>query len=328
VNAQKRCSKCGESKEFTSYRPHVNCAGGRRPDCPDCENAAMRKRRAMAKAPKPQPMDDEQTAPGTPPPLLSDPKKPDVDAYLEAPRVMPFANRLVAIGDMHMPRHHPDALEFLAAIKSEFDPDCNLSVGDEADFHGLSFHERDPDLTGPSEELRATRAWIAKLQELFPKLWIIESNHGSRLYRKALAHGIPQEMVKSYNDVLQVGAGWSWLYTMTINTKTGPIHVEHGQKMTARTMSRRLGMSVIQGHRHGESFAEWWNNSLRPMFAMQTGCLIDNRDRGFWYNRNYREHPIISSGVVLEGEPFVIRLGEAKSGRWDRRIVLSKSAAA
>lgn len=304
--------------------------------CKPCQRAEQVRYREEKKSPVrspvasrsngelPTPLSEEDTTPGIPPPSLID-GTPDFAVYATRP-TMAFSHRLLAIGDLHTPRQHPDALEFLAAVKQEFDPDCVVQVGDETDFHGLSFHDRDPDLPGPSDELRLARLAMDALASLFPIMTVIESNHGSLLYRKALASGIPSEMLKGYNDVLQVGAGWRWVTTHTVDTKSGPVHLEHGQKTTARTMSRRLGMSCIQGHRHSESYAEWWDNSIRPAFAAQTGCLIANNDRGFWYNRQYREHPVMSSVVVVDGEPYVIRLAEKKSGRWDARLAVTRAA--
>jgi hypothetical protein len=297
--------------------------------CKACKAENQRENRAKKrKSPQadrldgkpPVPFSEQDTEPGVPPPSLKD-GAPDWGAFEQAsPKI--FSERLLPIGDLHMPIHHPDAMQFLAAIKMEYAPDCVVQVGDETDFRGLSFHDKDPDMPGPSDELKAARRGASELRELFPIMYIVESNHGSLLYRKALASGIPTEMVRTYNEVLQVGNGWRWIPALNVDTKTGPVRVEHGQRGTARNMSKRYGMSLIQGHRHSESYAEWWDNSLRPMFAMQTGCLIDNSNRGFWYNRNYRDHPVISTGIVIDGEPFIIRMGEMKSGRWDLKLRL------
>jgi hypothetical protein len=305
--------------------------------CRDCKTLYQRQHRAkqaarhnerVAQVRAPQYMDDEDTAPGVPPPRLDDPSKPDLDAYAEPSEAAAglFAHRLLAIGDMHVPRHHPSAVEFLRAIKAEFDPDVVVQVGDETDFHGLSFHERDPNLPGISQELAAARTIMRGLQELFPRMHLLESNHGSLLYRQALHHGIPNEMVRTYQEVLQVGAGWSWRYELRVQTRAGVVHLEHGQKATARTMSRQLGCNVIQGHRHAECYVDTWHSWEATRFAAQTGALINNADRAFWYNRKARLAPVIASVVVLDGEPVIVRLNEAKSGQWDRRLVLQRAA--
>lgn len=275
---------------------------------------------------RPLPMEDEPTAPGVPPPSLTRWGEPDDDPPTQS-HSFPFAERLFVIGDLHVPRQHPSAVDFLAAVKKEFDPDVVVQVGDETDFHGLSFHSKDPNLPGASDELRGARLVCGEIEKLFPRMWIIDSNHGSLLYRKASDVGIPEDMLKGYNAVLRVGNGWQWARTVRVRTARGEVLIEHGEKATARTMARRYGMSVIQGHRHGEGYAELWNNSIATHFAMQTGCMIDRTDRGFWYGRNYKEHPVISSGLVLNGEPYIVRLNEKKSGRWDWRLPLARAAA-
>lgn len=237
-----------------------------------------------------------------------------------------YTSRLLVITDLHAPRHHPQALPFLTAIAKELAPDKVVDAGDETDFAGLSFHDHDPDLPGPSDELKMVRAFMGELAALFPVMDLATSNHGSLPYRRALAAGIPQEIIKSYNEILQVPKTWRWLPHVTVQTKTGPVHIEHGEKATARLRSRHLGMSVVQGHRHPEAYVEWWDNSLRPLFAVQGGCLINNQDRGFLYNKQNQRHPVLSVAAVIDGEPYIIRLNEKKSGQWDSRVSLRCSA--
>jgi hypothetical protein len=43
---------------------------------------------------------------------------------------------------------------------------------------------------------------------MFPKMDLLDSNHGSLVYRRAFKHGIPRAYIKNYNDYLEVG---KWL---------------------------------------------------------------------------------------------------------------------
>jgi hypothetical protein len=345
----RRCSKCGESKPLDSG--HFNAApkyahsSGFRSICRVCSTAAQRARRDRLKGDSveqrqaehfarhpPTPMSEEITEPGVPPMSIDRWGEVDTDVaqvsrllQRDIPQIQPArvsSARTLAIGDTHAPFAHPSSLDFLAAIKAEFSPDLVVHMGDEVDNHGMSFHEKNPALPGQAAELDESRTWIRQLERLFPEVVIKESNHGSLLYRKALHHGISEEYLRNYNEVLRVGQGWRWQFSLTIESPSGPVYFEHGQKGTARTIARAMGVSVVQGHRHGECYAETWNNSLSDVFAMQTGCLIDNRSRAFLYNRKHRLHPVIGTGIILDGRPYIIRLGETKSGRWDRRLGL------
>lgn len=336
MDTHRRCTKCGERKpldtEHFSRTPTYVHSSGFKSQCRLCDREYQHSRRARIRASQedhfkkhpPAVMEDEPTQPQAEP-RTSSPHQTEIPR-IEAASV--FSERTLAIGDTHAPFAHPDALTFLAAIKSEFSPDFVVHQGDEVDNHGMSFHEKNPALPGASAELDESRAWIRQLEAVFPEVVLLESNHGSLLYRKALHHGIPEEMLRNYNEVLRVGPGWRWQLGLTIQSPSGLVYFEHGQKATARTISKRMGVSVVQGHRHNEAYSEWWNNSLTNVFAMQTGCLIDNRSRTFLYNRKNETHPVIGTGLILDGKPYVVRLGENKSGRWDRRLGLSAPTAA
>ena len=64
---------------------------------------------------------------------------------------------VLVISDLHAPWQHPDALEFLKAIKKKIKPDFVLNVGDECDAHALSMWESDPDLPSAGDELKMAR---------------------------------------------------------------------------------------------------------------------------------------------------------------------------
>jgi len=117
---------------------------------------------------------------------------------------------ILVISDTHFPYHHPDTVSFLKALKKKYKPDKVVHIGDELDFHALSFHPSDPDLLSPGNELLAGISTISPLYRLFPDVDLIESNHGSMVYRKAKYHGIPREVFKSYRKVLGAPMGWKW----------------------------------------------------------------------------------------------------------------------
>ena len=79
-----------------------------------------------------------------------------------------------------------------------------LNLGDEIDGAKISFHDKDPDLPfSPCEELEKSIERIAELQEIFPKMDLCESNHGSLIYRRQKWAGLPRQVIKSYKQILQ-----------------------------------------------------------------------------------------------------------------------------
>ena len=117
---------------------------------------------------------------------------------------------ILIISDQHIPHHHQDMMAFLRAIKKKYKPTRIVNIGDEIDGHAISYHSPNPDLASAGDELRKAVEVIHELEELFPKMDLVHSNHGSLVFRKALTHGLPKAFIKDYNDFLEVGKGWKW----------------------------------------------------------------------------------------------------------------------
>ena len=91
---------------------------------------------------------------------------------------------ILCISDQHAPYHHPDTLDFLDAIRKEYKPDCVVNMGDELDWHSISFHDHHPGLYSPSHELDKAKIFFKKLHKMFPKMYLLDSNHGSLVLGK------------------------------------------------------------------------------------------------------------------------------------------------
>jgi hypothetical protein len=229
---------------------------------------------------------------------------------------------ILVISDTQAPYHHISACDFLQAVKETINPDLVVHIGDEVDLHSISFHTKNPNLFGPRDELKQARVFCHYLERMFPNMTLLESNHGSLLYRKAIECGLPEEMVRSYNDVLQVKRGWKWVPDLMVETAHGTVYFDHGQKETALRLRNRYGMSVVQGHRHAEAYVDWRKNPFGDHFAMQVGCLIDDKSYAFSYNKKDINRPMLSCGVILGGDPQLVRMNQDKRGRWDGKLSL------
>ena len=215
-------------------------------------------------------------------------------------------SRVLVISDMHVPYQHAFTLDFLAGLKDKYKPTRVICVGDELDKHAMSFHDSDPDLDSAGVELEKSRTFIAQVERLFPRMDIIDSNHGSMVHRKAKHHGIPRHYIKSYNDVLGVGNGWKWHYDLTIVLPDGkPVYFHHGKAADGLKLSQTMGMSCVQGHYHEKFNVQWWANSLGLYFSMQVGCLIDDDSFAFEYNNVNLKRPIIGTGLIVDSRPVL-----------------------
>ena len=71
---------------------------------------------------------------------------------------------ILCISDQHSPYHHPDTIDFLVALNKKYKPDCIVNMGDELDWHSISFHDKHPGLYSPSDELAEAKQLIKTLQ--------------------------------------------------------------------------------------------------------------------------------------------------------------------
>lgn len=227
---------------------------------------------------------------------------------------------ILIISDTHIPYHHKDLLPFLKAIKKKYKPDRVVHIGDEVDKHAMSMHDSDPDLPSAGDELKQSLPIIKQLENLFPDMDILDSNHGSLVYRRALKHGIPKAYLRHYNEFLEVGKGWKWHDDLTLDTPGGPVYFCHGKVADVLKLAQSMGMSCVQGHYHSSYSIKYYGNSLGLYFGLQVGCLIDKDSLAFRYNKTQRARPIIGLGMIIDGLPKLIPMVLNKNGRWIRKI--------
>lgn len=108
---------------------------------------------------------------------------------------MALNDRILVISDMHHPFSHPDTVRFLRALNKKYKFTRVICIGDEIDAHAMSFHDSDPDLFSPGDELQQAIDCLQPIYKMFPKVDLVESNHGSMIYRKGKHHGIPRQAI-------------------------------------------------------------------------------------------------------------------------------------
>lgn len=228
---------------------------------------------------------------------------------------------VLILSDMHYPYNHADIIAFLAALKKKYKFDKVVSVGDELDFHALSFHDSDPDLMSPGDELETAINRLKPLYKLFPKVDLVDSNHGSMVYRRQKAHGIPRRAIKSYRDVIEAPKGWHWHDDLTINLCNGQsVYICHGRQKNGMNLSQSQGMSCVQGHYHENFEVRYWGNSLSLNWSMMVGCLIEKDSLAFAYNKLNLKRPIIGCGGIIDGLPRLFPMVLRKNGRWNGQV--------
>lgn len=228
------------------------------------------------------------------------------------------AERILVIPDLHAPYQHPDTLKFLKAVQEMIIPDLVVSLGDELDYHALSFHDSDPNLDSAGAELERGKKFLAKLAAVFPHVLVCHSNHGSMVFRRAKAHGIPVQLVKRYREVVFPdggGSGWSWADSWRVNTPLGTVMFKH-QSSGILADAAHNGCNLVVGHSHGNFSVEYCASSAHLYYGCYSGCLVDKDSLAFAYGRLSKNKPIIGCTLILQGRPMLIPMILKNNGRW------------
>lgn len=229
--------------------------------------------------------------------------------------------RILIISDLHCPYQHKDTVKFLSAIKKKYTPTRVILSGDEADYHAISFHDKDSDLPSPGDELEKAIKALSPLYKLFPVAQVLESNHGSLVIRKALATGLSRQFFKSPGEILRAPKGWTWHFDISLTLPTGfPCYFHHSKGQNAKKNSQALGSSFVMGHHHEQMDIQYWGNPSALLFGMTVGCLVDDKSLAMAYNKNNLKRPVIGCGIIINGIPQLIPMVLDKRGRWTGKL--------
>lgn len=231
---------------------------------------------------------------------------------------------ILVIPDQHSPYHHPDIIEFLAAVKDLWQPTMVVNLGDETDGHALSMHDSDPSLDAAGPELARARVMLHELEQLFPDMHIMHSNHGSLIYRRAFKSGIPAEYIKPYREILFPdgnGQGWHWVESLKVTLPNGSkVLFRHQSTGDILANAAHERCSVVQGHEHGKFEIRYSASSEHIYFSMIAGCLIDKDALAFAYGKMFPKKPIIGCAVIVNSQPILIPMYLNDDGRWTGQL--------
>lgn len=227
--------------------------------------------------------------------------------------------RIVVMPDLHAPYHHRHALAFMKAVRDKYQPDLVVNLGDEADKHAMSFHDSDPNLKSAGDELAATIPVMEELHSIFPNMLLCDSNHGSMHYRKAKAHGMPVQYLKTYREILLPrtnSGGWQWAESWRVRTALGDVLFKHQPSGPGLGDAAHHQCNLMVGHHHGKFQIEYAASSARLYWSAFSGCLIDKDSLAFAYGKHTLYKPVLGCTVILKGVPVLIPMLLDSSGDW------------
>lgn len=200
---------------------------------------------------------------------------------------------------------------FLSKLQKKYKCNRIVNLGDMANWHSLSYHERNPSLPGPAEEYRQTKKQIKLLTERFPKTDFITGNHDHLVERQAVTAGIFPELVKGYAEMWDLPKGWVVHPRFAEIEIDGVIYLhgdgnaKGGQYAAPRTAIARF-QSVCMGHYHCDSGVFWYANTRDKVFGCAVGTGCDHKHLAQAYGRKFTKKPLVSAAVILDGLPLVI----------------------
>ena len=224
---------------------------------------------------------------------------------------------IMVFGDIHIPYHREGSIEFLEAVKKKYNPTKVICTGDELDNHAMSFYDSDPDNPGAGDELDNSLHYLKQIYKLFEKVDLVDSNHGSMVFRKAKVGGIPLKFIRSMKDIIEAPEGWNWHKDYTYTMINGQdLFVTHGLKKNTIKLAEQYGCCVAQGHYHEDSGIQYSSSPRQLIWGASVGCLVDDKALAFEYNKANMKRPILSCLIIINGIPQIVPM-VIKDGKWN-----------
>ena len=229
---------------------------------------------------------------------------------------------VLAIGDLHFPFQHKDALKFVEAAYDVYMPDTVVQLGDLFDFHALSDYTSDPDGYSPGNEYQKALEVAEGFYLLFPQLKACWGNHDRRIWKKAFKAGLPQSMLKDWPQIVRSPKKWEWADDYSIDGVTY-IHGDGYSGVNAtREMLRSKMTSVVHGHLHANAgVIHMQLHNGKCIMGSNAGCLVDNESYAMAYAKYSRTAPSLGVTLAFDGVLQWLPMVLNKSGKkWNGKI--------
>ncbi len=217
------------------------------------------------------------------------------------------------IGDTHEPYCLEGYLEFCKKTFKKAKVNKVVHIGDLVDHHALSFHDSEPMLKGVHGEMLDAKEKLKPWYKAFPKLTLCAGNHDLIPARQLKKIGMDSEVwMRPLGEVYNFPKGWKLVDTVTID---GVLY-HHGYTANGvngfRNDSIKRMCRTVTGHAHGNAGISATASDHRLVWGLAVGCGVDNASMAMVYGKHFMQKPIISCGLVLNGEPQIkyMQLGE------------------
>ena len=216
---------------------------------------------------------------------------------------------VLIIGDTHFPFEHPNYLEFCKSIQKQEKCGTIVHIGDLVDNHSISYHETDPNAWSPLKEMEEVDKTLKKWFKAFPELKLTRGSHDNLVDRKGKTVGLPRRCFKPYREIWNLPDKWEDDFNFEIDN----VVYQHGTGNSGKLAHLNLAISnrqsTVMGHSHAFAGIAFTASHKDCIFGMNVGCGIDAKALAFAYGKHFKFKPIVSCGVVYNGEdPRIFRM--------------------
>lgn len=227
--------------------------------------------------------------------------------------------KILVIPDLHIPATHPQFLRFCKDMQKAWSCDTVIFLGDIFDLHRYSFWDHHPDMPSQKDELELAQKKLKPWIRAFPTAFILHSNHDQRIFRKAVKAGIPETLLKGYNELFAAPETWVWSKTVDMDD----VHFVHGSGRgglyPAANKSRYEGRSICMGHIHSAASIVWSFSKKHRFFGMSCGSGVDDNHPAFRYSEECDKKSAIACGVIIDGHPYLEIMPCGKDEKYHKR---------
>jgi hypothetical protein len=212
------------------------------------------------------------------------------------------------IPDLHSPFIHKHALKFVKKVYKDYGCDTVIFGGDVFDQYSWSRYPTDPNVLTGRQEFKRAKRQIASWVDVFPEVTITTGNHDLRFFKRLKESRIPEEMVvHNFNEIWGLPDTWNWVNQYKIDNVIYMHGARSGENAHV-TNAKDNRCSTVSCHTHSTGGVEYMANRENQIFAMNTGCLVNDREVGFAYANDLTRRPVLGCGVILDGFPVFVPL--------------------
>jgi predicted phosphodiesterase len=212
--------------------------------------------------------------------------------------------RVGIIGDTHLPYELDGYLDFCQETFDKWGVNRVVHIGDFVDNHSLSFHDSEPTLHNVMGEYESAFERAQDWYEAFPEATLIMGNHDRIPARQLRKLGMePRIFMRPIEELL--GMPWDVVDHIEIDD----VLYHHGETAGGingfRKDAEQRMRCTVSGHNHSNAGVSATATDQELVWGLAVGCGVNQKHMAFAYGKNFAKKPIISCGVVIDGEPHI-----------------------